>query len=348
MTKPGVYTLAGSEYSIYYYWRYVNNNWTEVAPMVDVTELPTSNIIPNICYRLTPQGEINMYIMRNGELMDYNTLAAAQGLTLEYIIVDALPETPPTEASQTTCYIVKDTGEPFAVGGESGFVSLAALMGIPVKGWINDPTTITEDGVYMYNPAGATEFYTYRNNEWVKFALGGNAGFGDFIAGVEAEEFTLPKGITSIAPYLFYGRNYTTVTIPATVITIDEYAFYNCPNLTTIKFEGASAQWGKINCRPNWINENANCLIICSDNAVVDLNGVAYGLNSAKDGYTVKGLAAASSMYGVEMPPKKPIDAVLLSEIEGIPVTAIANHAFENCLALRSIVIPSSVTTIGS
>ena len=41
-------------------------------------------------------------------------------------------------------------------------------------------------------------------------------------------------------------------------------------------------------------------------------------------------------------------DLVVPNLIDGLPVTAVANHAFQSCNQLTSIVLPNTVTSIGS
>lgn len=51
-----------------------------------------------------------------------------------------------------------------------------------------------------------------------------------------AKSVIIKNGVTSIGNCAFYGSNITSVTIPSSVKTIGEYAFYACKKLTTVKF----------------------------------------------------------------------------------------------------------------
>lgn len=69
----------------------------------------------------------------------------------------------------------------------------------------------------------------------------------------------------------------------------------------------------------------------------VPTKGLAYELSSNGTYYTCTGIGTATET-----------DVVIASEIDGIPVTEIAEYAFESCSNLTSVIIPDSVTSIGS
>lgn len=51
--------------------------------------------------------------------------------------------------------------------------------------------------------------------------------------------------VTKIISYAFQNNsNIVTVTVPETVILIDDYAFYNCKNLTKIIYKNKNMKWG--------------------------------------------------------------------------------------------------------
>ena len=53
--------------------------------------------------------------------------------------------------------------------------------------------------------------------------------------GKSNDSYTIPDSVTSIGEYAFYyGTNLTTITIPDSVTSIGKYAFFYCSNLTSI------------------------------------------------------------------------------------------------------------------
>ena len=93
---------------------------------------------------------------------------------------------------------------------------------------------------------GKRQYFIYSNNVWVEYSSGGGEEFINYISGVDAETFELPKDIESIAPYACYGRGYKTVIIPNTVKTIGDNAFGNCAALTDVYFVGSEDEWNTI------------------------------------------------------------------------------------------------------
>jgi len=51
----------------------------------------------------------------------------------------------------------------------------------------------------------------------------------------------IPDTVTAISPYAFAGKNITEIRIPASVVTIGEFAFSKCVNLTKVVFVGDSS-----------------------------------------------------------------------------------------------------------
>ena len=64
--------------------------------------------------------------------------------------------------------------------------------------------------------------------------------------------------------------------------------------------------------------------------------GLEYKPNDGNETYTCTGLGTATST-----------DIIIASKVNGKPVTAIGDGAFENCTTLTSVTIPDSVTSVG-
>lgn len=87
--------------------------------------------------------------------------------------------------------------------------------------------------------------------------------------GIECSEFVIPDGVDRIGEYLFYGRvdgaytvvlpesvkeigtmslprTMTSLTLPASLVEIDSYVFYDGISIDNIYYNGAAADWKKI------------------------------------------------------------------------------------------------------
>ena len=151
---------------------------------------------------------------------------------------------------------------------------------------------------------------------------------------VTYEEVTYP--VTGIDRYAFSGSSVTSITIPNSVTSIAEWAFYGFSCLTPITI-------------PNSITSISPYTFFCSDkltsinipNSVTSIGYAAFygcsGLTSFSIPNSVTDIsdAAFSGCSG------------LTSIIIPSGVTTIGNAVFMDCSSLTSITIPNSVTSIG-
>ena len=139
------------------------------------------------------------------------------------------------------------------------------------------------------------------------------------------------KPVTEIGVGAFgFCSSLTEVTIPKSVTSIGEMAFYDCGALATVYYGGTQEDWDAL--EKNIGEENTpllNANIIC---AIQESNGFAYTVTG--DEATITGYTGSARSL------------VIPSELGGKPVTAIADKAFYG-YKTPNIYIPKTIKAIG-
>lgn len=138
--------------------------------VIDVGELPTENAIEGAVYRVGGAA-VDLYYIFDSECGYLNDIAATQGATVVYYVVDE----PPSVAEFSTemvlhLYVVSDTGLVYVNEG-NGVVLLGGDESA-YKGWATpeeiealDKTDPNNGGIYTVN-RGSEELYIYSNGSW--------------------------------------------------------------------------------------------------------------------------------------------------------------------------------------
>ena len=131
----------------------------------------------------------------------------------------------------------------------------------------------------------------------------------------QIKSFTLGENVEYIPTYLCIGMDkLTSMTIPNSVTSIGEGAFYICSSLTSVTIGNSVTSIGK-----GAFKDCSSLTSVIIPNSVTRIGDAAFG--------------GCSSLTSVTI---------------GDSVTSIGNSAFEGCSSLTSITIPNSVTSIGS
>ena len=152
-----------------------------------------------------------------------------------------------------------------------------------------------------------------------------------------AGNYTIPNSVTSIGNMAFYGcSNITSISIPSSVTNIGDLAFSRCSILASINIPNSVTSIGSCTfcgCSSLTSVIISDGVTSISDNAFADCSSlisisIPNSVTSIDDG----AFCGCSSLTSISIPSS---------------VTSIGNYAFFGCSGLTSINIPSSVTNIG-
>ncbi len=153
-----------------------------------------------------------------------------------------------------------------------------------------------------------------------------------------ATEITIPNTVTTINDYAFYDcSNLTSVTIPDSVTSIGSSAFSGCSSLTSITIPdsvtsiGYSAFWYCKSLTTITIPDSVTSIGDFAFSGCSELTSV-----TIPDSVTSIGSSAFRGCSG--------LTSITIPD----SVTSIGSSAFEYCSGLTSVTIPDSVTSIGS
>ena len=174
-------------------------------------------------------------------------------------------------------------------------------------------------------------------------------------------DLTIPNDITTIGNGALYGSTMSgTVTIPASVTYIKDYAFAYCNSITLFKFESltppslADTVFESVyNLQISIPIEAVEAYLTCDwpyeyRRAIIELSDIEYLPDNCRIYYTT------TDNQKLDVYPEDGYTVLFhdYSNGQGIivffePLTTIGNYAFQGCSSLTSVTIPDGVTTIG-
>ena len=131
-------------------------------------------------------------------------------------------------------------------------LSLCLLLLTTIAGWAQEPTTFTE-GNFKYTVTDA-------ENHYVSVVKADEFSFsGDLVIPSSVTYEAVTYAVTSVGASGFYGTGITSVTIPASVLSVGSQAFYDCDGLTSITIEDSETalEWNGTDDHPlNQVDSN--------------------------------------------------------------------------------------------
>ena len=172
-------------------------------------------------------------------------------------------------------------------------------------------------------------------------------GQTQYISGNDYTVTAIAAGSSSNGPFYSAQSTLTSITIPETIKTIGNYAFYNCVTLTEINYNAIEAN----DLSSNYVFHNAGRdveeLVVNIGVNVKRLPNYIFGSNLYNywGNITAINFAEGSACISIGNNAFTGLSSLQTITIpEG--VTSIGSDAFRNCYSLTSITIPSSVINI--
>ena len=173
-----------------------------------------------------------------------------------------------------------------------------------------------------------------------------NVTFGDSVkhipaslcCGLRISSVTIPNSVTSIGDSAFYDcSSLTSVTIGNSVTSIGDRAFYDCSSLTSVTIGNSVTSIGN-----SAFSHCSSLTSVTIPNSVTSIGGYAFDGCSSLTSVTIPNSVTSIGWHAFSH------CSSLTSVTIGNSVTSIGEYAFSACSSLTSVTIPNSVTSIGN
>ena len=258
-------------------------------------------------------------------------------------------------------FILPDSIESIEVGAFAGCTSLASFT-VQTSGGTEGYVSVS--GVlfrfYTENGNRYAELVAYPNKHAgvyevpASIAVGGNpyvvVGICDyaFYKCTDLRQITLPSSLVSIGQYAFFGcSSLLSVTLPASMTYIGERAFSSCPALGSLTYGGTTEQWYTIRFGTLWMGAlrsivtSTDTINTIANGDIYRLHGILYRINDVGGNYEATVIGYEEIAEG---------ECVIDEYIEEIfvLVTSVAEDCFAGESSIQTLILPSSIKTIGS
>ena len=225
--------------------------------------------------------------------------------------------------------VINNLPDSLVIIGGSAFSDNPYLTSIVI------PANVTTIGVSAFancENLASVQFKAAANAEEMTLTIGDSAFLNCMSL---TDEFRLPAYTTSIGYAAFQGCTFTTFIIPENVTYIGKAAFWGLDTLTSVEFKTTGALVIENGTANNATGGGAfastGLTHVELPATLVELGNYTFYKCYSLETVTIGKVTVTDGVYTVE------------SEL-----TRIGNRAFEQCIALKSIVIPNSVTAIGT
>lgn len=220
--------------------------------------------------------------------------------------------------------------------GEYAFYSCKSLTSIEI------PFSVNSIGICAFSCCANLQSFNGKFSSQDRRCLIVDGALNSF-APAGLTSYSIPKSVTSIGDYAFYGcKSLRSIEIPNSVVSVGICAFSYCSSLESFRGKFAS--------------QDQRCLIVDGVlNSFAPAHLTEYAIPSSVTSIGYYAFYSCSDLTSIVIPNSVTSIGVCaiyrcssLTSIE-IPnsVTSIGNYAFSGCSALTSVDIPDSVTAIG-
>ena len=234
--------------------------------------------------------------------------------------------------------------------GDSVTITATAYSGYSFAGWYNGTTMASSSSSYTFTMGSSdiTLKATWSYSDDFEFSDNGDGTISiTSLKNKTITEVRIPteyqgKQVTTISYKAFASTGLTSIYIPKTVTTVGKDIFGYCSNLTTIYCEAESkpTNWSGGWNRKYWYDDNNLYTVVWGVNGINDqtYENIYYVVGTLDGNQYIQIIGCDSSTSEIIIPDK----------INNIPVTVITNNAFRSKTNLETVVLPTSITTIGT